>query len=439
MNKPCIIGTRVATQVLKTGDIAEVDANMGIVTILSQEDYYLGEPEDIFYWGPSRAKPIFMSDFMSAVEHFFVQLSKDPIMPTPPETLVLFSDNKMVWLSNSKDFNHFVKSVFRLYEKRNKLDEDLGNWRKSMKGLDLRKSDANELVEAWAYTLFPEFSLYGARDVIAERLQRFDQKTRQIIWGAFTLPEKSSFMTRIDEELYESKDPVKLALKYPWIEDGYSGTSENAEKYFAKRLKLLNENPPETTSTSTDKQKLINEFGLSDKEVSELSLARQLAEMLDERKEWMMRTRRNITEPASKIEFGWLFKEGGTTLINKDDTDKLWDRYINFKTMSSSLEGMVACSGGEHFITGHVTVLNSPTDSVGNDQILVVPSTSPSYVPLMRKAKALITDHGGMMSHAAIVARELNLPCIVATKQATKVLKTGDKIIIDLARGVISK
>jgi pyruvate,water dikinase len=55
----------------------------------------------------------------------------------------------------------------------------------------------------------------------------------------------------------------------------------------------------------------------------------------------------------------------------------------------------------------------------------------------MKKALALVTDHGGVMSHAAIVAREFNLPCIVGTKVATKTLKTGDKVVLDMLRGDI--
>lgn len=90
-------------------------------------------------------------------------------------------------------------------------------------------------------------------------------------------------------------------------------------------------------------------------------------------------------------------------------------------------------------MNGEVTIVMNPTDPVDNDKIVVVPSTSPSYVPLMRKAKALVTDHGGMMSHAAIVAREFNLPCIVGTKQATKVLKSGDKVVLDLVKGEVNK
>ena len=57
----------------------------------------------------------------------------------------------------------------------------------------------------------------------------------------------------------------------------------------------------------------------------------------------------------------------------------------------------------------------------------------------MKKAKAIITDHGGMTSHAAIVSRELSIPCIVGTKIATRVLKDGDLVEVDAERGVVIK
>ncbi|MBI2176404.1 hypothetical protein HYU40_03610 [Candidatus Woesearchaeota archaeon] len=57
----------------------------------------------------------------------------------------------------------------------------------------------------------------------------------------------------------------------------------------------------------------------------------------------------------------------------------------------------------------------------------------------MQKAAAIITDEGGVTSHAAIVARELGLPCIVGAKSATKSLKDGDKVEIDAETGIIRK
>lgn len=133
------------------------------------------------------------------------------------------------------------------------------------------------------------------------------------------------------------------------------------------------------------------------------------------------------------------FEDGKVTLIDEDSTHELWQRYVDFKASTSAVSGIVASNGGKHFINGEVAIVTSPTDVVPDGKIVVVPSTSPSYVPLMRKAKGLVTDHGGMMSHASIVAREFNLPCIVGTKQATKVLRDGDKVVLDLVKGEVNK
>lgn len=69
--------------------------------------------------------------------------------------------------------------------------------------------------------------------------------------------------------------------------------------------------------------------------------------------------------------------------------------------------------------------------------ILVCPMTTPDYVPSMKRAKAIITDEGGITCHAAIIARELKIPCVVGTKIATQVLFDGDLVRIDAGRGII--
>ena len=71
--------------------------------------------------------------------------------------------------------------------------------------------------------------------------------------------------------------------------------------------------------------------------------------------------------------------------------------------------------------------------------ILVAPMTSPDFIVAMRKASAIITDSGGMTCHAAIVSRELKIPCIVGTNIATKLLKDKDIVEIDTSKGIIKK
>ena len=69
--------------------------------------------------------------------------------------------------------------------------------------------------------------------------------------------------------------------------------------------------------------------------------------------------------------------------------------------------------------------------------ILVSRTTDPSLIQACKKASAIITDVGGMLSHAAITARELNIPGIIGTQIATKVLKDGDMVEVDAEKGVV--
>jgi phosphoenolpyruvate synthase/pyruvate phosphate dikinase len=423
------------------GQIWLVQARPITITQESREGYYLGEPSDLFYWGPSRATPIYMSDFMAAAERMFILMANDTNLPTPPKTLVLFDEGKMVWLSNAQAFADFTEQTFIAYEKRNQLDEDIKNWEETSQELDrLSGTELNsKLVDAWFYTEFAEFSLYGAETNLIKRLSRFDSETRQDIWGAFTVPDKPSFLIRIDFELAQSQDPSEMAKKYSWIQNGYEGLSENAEQYFTERLKVIAQESHEAPNYEDKRKELTEKLGLTDDEINALTLARRLAEFMDNRKAWMMKTRQLLTSSVSDIEHGWYFNDGKVSKISEDDTHELWQRYVDFKASTSAVIGVVASNGGKHFINGEVVIVATPTDVVADGKIVVVPSTSPSYVPLMRKAKALVTDHGGMMSHAAIVAREFNLPCIVGTKQATKVLKTGDKVVLDLVKGEVNR
>ncbi len=78
-------------------------------------------------------------------------------------------------------------------------------------------------------------------------------------------------------------------------------------------------------------------------------------------------------------------------------------------------------------------------DKVKKGDILVTKMTNPDMVPAMKKASAIVTDEGGVTSHAAIVSRELGIPCVVGTKEATKKLKDGLEVTVDGTRGIVYK
>lgn len=92
---------------------------------------------------------------------------------------------------------------------------------------------------------------------------------------------------------------------------------------------------------------------------------------------------------------------------------------------------------GQAVVTAPVCLIRTPEeiDKFVEGSILVAETTDPDWVPVMRKALAIITDHGGRTSHAAIVSRELALPAIVGTGNATEVLYDGQEITVSCAEG----
>lgn len=100
------------------------------------------------------------------------------------------------------------------------------------------------------------------------------------------------------------------------------------------------------------------------------------------------------------------------------------------------LKGIAASAGVAEGIVKIVSgVKDIPNFKEGN--ILVAEMTEPSMVIMMNRAAAIITDKGGITSHPAIVSRELGIPCIVATKTATKILKDGMKIKVNGTKGEV--
>ncbi|KVU07671.1 phosphoenolpyruvate synthase [Burkholderia ubonensis] len=94
-------------------------------------------------------------------------------------------------------------------------------------------------------------------------------------------------------------------------------------------------------------------------------------------------------------------------------------------------------SVGEAIAAGSVCVIDSPRDSARfvDGAILVTQTTDPDWVPIMRRAAAIVTDHGGRTSHAAIVSRELGLPAIVGTGDATRMLHDQQEVTVSCAEG----
>ncbi len=102
------------------------------------------------------------------------------------------------------------------------------------------------------------------------------------------------------------------------------------------------------------------------------------------------------------------------------------------------LSGKCGCPGRARGRVKIVTIVKELKKMKQGD-VLVSQMTNPSLVPAMKKASAIVCDMGGLTCHAAIISRELDIPCVIGTKIATRVLKDGDLVEVDATKGVVKK
>jgi phosphohistidine swiveling domain-containing protein len=119
------------------------------------------------------------------------------------------------------------------------------------------------------------------------------------------------------------------------------------------------------------------------------------------------------------------------------DLDELFKRIV--PVADENTEVITGQTGNKGKRQGRVSVILATDDfsKFVEGNVLVTTMTTPDFVILMQKSIAIVTDIGGMLSHASIVSRELGVPCVIGTKFATQVLHDGDLVEVDADNGVV--
>ncbi|WP_037176598.1 phosphoenolpyruvate synthase [Rhodococcus sp. UNC363MFTsu5.1] len=161
------------------------------------------------------------------------------------------------------------------------------------------------------------------------------------------------------------------------------------------------------------------------------------------------RTLRRVAELATVIEKSYDAPQDLEFAIAGDDLWVVQTRPITTLGMSvqrgpieeASPSGVLATGlgAGPGIASGQVRVLTSPKegDRLQAGDVLVAPMTRPDWIPILRRAAAIVTDRGGITCHAAIVGRELGLPVVVGARNATSVLTEGQMVTVDGNKGVV--
>lgn len=388
-------------------------------------------------------------------------------------------------LKTRKDLKkNWYKFVKELKEFEFKLDEK-----------DFSKLSDNELynlwdeffvrvVNFWVPTIPCELGNYGSEDLLKEKLKNYIKNPLELISAMeiLTAPDELSFYQKEEIDLANTNNIKEHVKKYNWLKNSYNGVEQLSVDFFLERKKNLNNKTEQITKEHIEdvkrkKKEIIAKYKLPE-EVENISSA--LCEGIawqDERKKYIFifmsykefflkevakRFKYNIDylrnysnaelmkvlkkkKLVPKIDlrrdlFGFYINPNQKELT-KEEVLFCWKNYSEEKVDDNvrEIRGIVASSGREKIVSGRVKIVLDPnkTQDFKEGSILVTPMTSPEFVFLMKRSKAIITDAGGLTSHASIVSRELKVSCIVGTKIATQVLRDGDLIEIDAYKGII--
>lgn len=146
---------------------------------------------------------------------------------------------------------------------------------------------------------------------------------------------------------------------------------------------------------------------------------------------------------ARKDFYSFQLREGEMIFLVGDEAKKVARAEVGYGEKNPAVEarGVVAhpgsASGSARLVfLRDLKQLMHDLDAFQTGEVMVTQMTQPTMVSMAKKASAIVTDEGGITSHAAIIARELNIPCLVGCKIATKIFKTGDVLSVDTENAV---
>jgi phosphoenolpyruvate synthase/pyruvate phosphate dikinase len=488
MKKPCIIGTKIATKVLKDGDLVEVDANKGIVRILEKG----GEEEKLNaqIWQNSirwkyDAWPFFTSVYMLLAEKpknkYYTQwqfvscfhdggleayIPKKELIDEGNaiiRELVNGNDNYYKELKKVSDDMQRTMKLCMHYSKKGNI-EDINSWWLPVKRT---LSEVGNIIFSFDFALseFLEDMKISAPEDFEALSSNIVEPKKSFIAEAGILLKKLVVKHKGD---FNRVHP-EFVDKFGWFQNSYKGVSnidknwvenyykQNKEKTrlksehkiqrLDKKYSLLAKTSSFAISFRDNKKKLLllavdvmekwlktvcKTHNLSFEDMKWLSVDEVLDIIKNKNSENISRAYRFNSE---KIRYGLMSTEN-----YGDIPSKLFEEIRTLHTKNIGTGELRGFSANKGIVRGKAKIILDPKregHKLEKGDILVTSMTRPEYLPLMNIAGAFVTDEGGVTCHAAIVARETGKPCITGTKFATQILNDGDIIEVDADKGIV--
>ncbi|MDG6936197.1 MAG: hypothetical protein JRN26_04870 [Nitrososphaerota archaeon] len=136
----------------------------------------------------------------------------------------------------------------------------------------------------------------------------------------------------------------------------------------------------------------------------------------------------------------WTISKGKIYVLQSRPITTHRSFYVQRANVSNAADVFKGYAASKGVAKGKVALVNSPDETIPNDAVLVAEVVDTDYsIDTIKRAKAIITEDGGILSHAAILARELKIPCVVGVQNIMKKLKNGDFVVVDGSAGVVYK
>lgn len=400
-----------------------------------------------------------------------------------PTTILIFKNGIVTWCVKNTEFYGLGAKLLKIYKDPTKEREMVEAAVKRLNELriveekidhfisDLTNEKLRDLYNQLHYTFTNYYGIGAIQEPLAlqaevELKEASNLSSDEI--AHLVAPEKLSYVQEADNYLIDSKDVNGFIIKYYWIDNNYSQTKVLSKKEVEKRLSSIK-------PSNIPNEKSLN-INLSKEAERLIEILKSFATYQDDRKRNIlvylhyleillkeMGKRANISLQVMRDTFPQEIEDvlnGKITesFINKrrekcfvvweegknkpeiligEDTKK-WEEILSSKINSNTkiVKGNCASKGR---VTGKVRILlnASENDKLEKGEVLVTFMTSPDFMSAARKCSAIVTNLGGITSHAAIISRELGIPCIVGTKNGTEILKTGDLVEVDANKGEV--
>jgi len=462
MKKPCITGTKIATKVLKDGDLVEVDAREGVIRKIGKGQ---GRPAEIvekarkttwIHWLERPYNPFIASlTFAGVGKKYYEKVGLNGF-----DNGFLFQNNIIYYSNEQMKKNQdmigsFIKkkTIFHISDMLDKMHtinlDEVEKIIKSKVDPKYKLSQIREISRGYNPFLWiiKPLEEYFDKKLKTELPKYISGDVDEFIAEA-SLSGKKTAYEKLQDDCRSGIPAEKIQKKYAWIKsrdgftDFYSREEiveickhlKGEEKWSKIKIpvvaKGLVEELRELVFFRTDRTDKFYKILAASRPVYQ-EVATSIGVSFEELASYDVTSILKGTPEKYGKNFSYLFLDGEEIMQEKPllDISRLSEREI---------KGAAAFAG---VVRGVVKIVkhSSEVGKVNIGDILVSQMTLPSFMLAMNKAAAFVTDEGGITCHAAIVAREMKKPCIIGTKIATRVLKDGDLVEVDANKGIVRK